>query len=133
MMNILLIDDEKDVRESVAQVLSRAGYRVETAENAELGLAMLKGNDFDLLISDIIMPGIDGVQAIKAVREKNKNMKILAISGGGNFGLKDYKPQAITTTAYLQAAADAGADSILTKPFTRAELVELVNNLLQDE
>lgn len=133
MMNILLIDDEKDVRESVAQVLSRAGYRVETADNAELGLAMLEENDFDLLISDIIMPGIDGVQTIKAVREKNKNMKILAISGGGNFGLKDYKPQAITTTAYLQAAADAGADSILTKPFTRAELVELVNNLLQDE
>jgi DNA-binding response OmpR family regulator len=133
MMNILLIDDEKDVRESVAQVLSRAGYRVETADDAELGLAMLEDNDFDLLITDIIMPGIDGVQAIKAVREKNKKMKILAISGGGNFGLKDYKPQAITTTAYLQAAADAGADSILTKPFTRAELVELVNNLLQDE
>ena len=133
MINILLIDDEKDVRDSVAQVLSRAGYRVETTENAEMGLAMLEENNFDLLISDIIMPGIDGVQAIKAVREKNKNMKILAISGGGNFGLKDYKPQAITTTAYLQAAADTGADSILTKPFTRAELVELVNNLLQGE
>jgi DNA-binding response OmpR family regulator len=133
MMNILLIDDEKDVRESVAQVLSRAGYRVETTDNAEMGLAMLEENDFDLLISDIIMPGIDGVQAIKAVREKNKKMKILAISGGGNFGLKDYKPLAINTAAYLQAAAAAGADSILTKPFTRAELVELVNNLLQPE
>jgi DNA-binding response OmpR family regulator len=133
MMNILLIDDEKDVRESVAQVLSRAGYRVETAENAEMGLAMLEENDFDLLISDIIMPGIDGVQAIKAIREKNKKMKILAISGGGNFGLKDYKPQAITTTAYLHAAANAGADAVLTKPFARAELVEIVNDLLQSE
>ncbi len=133
MIKILLIDDEKDVRDSVAQVLSRAGYRVETTDNAEMGLAMLEENDFDLLISDIIMPCIDGVQAIKAVREKNKKMKILAISGGGNFGLKDYKPKAITTAAYLQAAADAGADSILTKPFTRAELEELVSNLLQAE
>ena len=133
MISILLIDDEKDVRDAVAQILSRAGYRVETTDNAEMGLAMLEENDFDLLITDIIMPGIDGVQAIKAVREKNKKMKILAISGGGNFGLKDYEPQAIKTTAYLQAAADAGADSILTKPFTRVELVELVSNLLQTE
>jgi CheY-like chemotaxis protein len=133
MINILLIDDEKDVRESVAQVLSRAGYHVEVAENAEVGLAMLEDGDFGLLISDIIMPGIDGVQAIKAVRETNKKMKILAISGGGNFGPKDYKPQAITTAAYLQAAADAGADAILTKPFTRADLVEHVSNLLQPE
>ena len=60
-------------------------------------------------------------------------MKILAISGGGNFGLKDYEPQAIKTVAYLQAAAEAGADSILTKPFTRAELVEQVSDLLQTE
>jgi DNA-binding response OmpR family regulator len=133
MINILLIDDEEDVRDSVAQVLSRAGYRVETTDNAEMGLTMLEENDFDLLISDIIMPGIDGVQAIKAVRKKNKKMKILAISGGGNFGLKYYKPQAITTIAYIQAAADAGADSILTKPFTRAELVAQVYDLLQPE
>jgi CheY-like chemotaxis protein len=133
MINILLIDDEKDVRDSVAEVLGRAGYRVETTDNAELGLAMLEENDFDLLISDIIMPGIDGVQAIKTVRKKNKKMKILAISGGGNFGPKDYKPHAITTSAFLQAAADAGADAIVTKPFTRAELVEHVNNLLQPE
>jgi DNA-binding response OmpR family regulator len=133
MINILLIDDEKDVRESVAQVLSRAGYHVEITDNAKAGLTMLEDGDFDLLICDIIMPGIDGVQAIKSVREKNKKMKILAISGGGNFGPKDYKPQAIKTVAYLQAAADAGADAIVTKPFTRAELVEHVNNLLQPE
>ena len=133
MINILLIDDEKDVRDAVANILSRAGYRVETSENAEVGLAMLEENDFDLLITDVIMPGIDGEQAIKAVREKNKKMKILAISGGGNFGLKDYEPQAIKTVAYLQAAAEAGADSILTKPFTRAELVEQVSDLLQTE
>ena len=133
MISILLIDDEKDVRDAVAQILSRAGYRVETTDNAEMGLAMLDENEFDLLITDIIMPGIDGVQAIKAVREKNKKIRILAISGGGNFGLKDYEPKAIKTVAYLTAAADAGADSILTKPFTRVELVELVSNLLQTE
>jgi CheY-like chemotaxis protein len=133
MINILLIDDEKDVRDAVAKVLSRAGYHVETTDNAKAGLTMLEDGDFDLLISDIIMPGIDGVQAIKAVREKNKKIKILAISGGGNFGLKDYEPQAIKTVAYLQAAADAGADSILPKPFTRVELVQLLSKLLKTE
>lgn len=133
MKNILLIDDEKDVCESVAEVLGRAGYRVATADNVKAGLVMLENGDYELLISDIIMPGVDGVKGIKAVRETNQKMKILAISGGGNMGPNDYNPQAISTTAYLQAAADAGADEILTKPFTRAELVDRVNNLLHDE
>ncbi len=130
MTRILLIDDETDVRESVAKVLSRAGFDVSTAVNAEQGLELLEKQDFDLLISDIIMPGIDGVQAIKIIRRSHANMKILAISGGGNFGLDSYKPEAITTTAYLQAAADAGADWVLTKPFDRTELLDCVQQLV---
>lgn len=129
MTKILLIDDEPDVRESVAKVLTRAGYEVSTTEDAEQGLLLLEEQDFDLLISDIIMPGIDGVHAIKLIRKSHPDMKILAISGGGNFGLESYKPEAITTTAYLQAAKEAGADWVLTKPFERTDLLGCVQQL----
>jgi CheY-like chemotaxis protein len=129
MATILLIDDETDVRESIAKVLSREGYEVATAPNVEQGLKLLDKQHFDVLITDVIMPGIDGVQAIRLVREINPGIRIIAISGGGNFGPKSYQPQAITTTAYLQAATEAGADWVLTKPFERADIVDAVRRL----
>jgi CheY-like chemotaxis protein len=132
MVSILIIDDEPDVRDSVAKVLDRAGYEVVTAESAESGLGILDTRTVDVIITDIIMPGTDGVQAIRKIRETHPHVKILAISGGGNFGIEDYKPDAITTTAYLQAATEAGADAFLTKPFQRQGLTDAVSNLLTD-
>ncbi|MDH4125009.1 MAG: response regulator [Gammaproteobacteria bacterium] len=130
MSSILLIDDEFDVRSAVAKVLSREGFEVSTAENVEQGLKLLDKHHFDVLITDVIMPGIDGVQAIRLVREINPDIKVIAISGGGNFGPKSYQPQAITTTAYLQAATTAGADWVLTKPFQKADIVDAVRQLV---
>ena len=130
MTTILLIDDETDVRDSISRVLKREGFDVLTAENAEVGLALLKKSTVDVLVSDIIMPGMDGVQAIQHVRESNPNMKIIAISGGGNFGTKAYQPKAITTTAYLQAATEAGADWVITKPFEKSELLDSIRELV---
>jgi CheY-like chemotaxis protein len=131
MFRILLIDDEEEVRNSVAKVLGRAGYKVVVAASAQEGIDFLETEAFDILITDIIMPGIDGVQAIRQIREKNPGIKILAISGGGNFGKTEYKPEAITTTAYLQAATEAGADALLTKPFQRKGLTDVIDTLLQ--
>jgi len=133
MTSILLIDDESDVRESVAKVLGREGYEVESAKNAEAGLRLLAEREFDVLITDIIMPGIDGVEAIRRARGHQPGIKIIAISGGGNFGARLYKPDAITTTAYLHAAAEAGADWVITKPFERKTLIESVRRLFEDE
>jgi len=124
---ILLIDDDPDVRDSVAKVLSREGHTVTTVDGAQKGLEMIVKEHFDVLIADLIMPGMDGVQAIRRIREVNGGIKIIAISGGGDFGAKRYRPHAITTTAYLEAAADAGADCVLTKPFERADIVDAVS------
>jgi CheY-like chemotaxis protein len=132
MKNILLIDDDTHVREPIAKALSRAGFNVQTAVNADSGLASLADGEFDLLISDIIMPGIDGVQAIRQARASHPDIKIIAISGGGNFAQETFEPDAITTTAYLRAATDAGADEVLTKPFERQELIAAVNKLTGD-
>jgi CheY-like chemotaxis protein len=70
------------------------------------------------------------VEVITAIRRMRCRTGIIAISGGGNFGPHAYKPEAITTTAYLAAAQQAGADAVLTKPFDKDDLLEAVRRLL---
>jgi CheY-like chemotaxis protein len=123
MQNILVVDDEPDVRDSVKYALDRAGYSVRTAESAMDALAELARNPTDLVITDIIMPQINGVEAIESIRKAFPSVRIIAISGGGNFGVTDYQPTAITTTAYLALAEKAGAHLVLTKPFETVEQV----------
>ena len=132
MARILLIDDELDIRDSTAAVLRREGYDVMVAKDAESGLRAVREQKFDLVICDIIMPGVDGVQAINSIRDTNPDIKIIAISGGGNIGLSSYEPEAITTTAYLRAATEAGAYSVLTKPFGRADIINAVHQTLSE-
>lgn len=127
MASILLIDDEPDIRDSVSRVLGRNGHSVHASENAEAGLRYLEENQIDVVIADLIMPGMNGVEAIKKIRELHAEAKVIAISGGGNFGSAAYQPDAIATTAYLEAAADAGADSVLTKPFELQDLLDAVD------
>jgi CheY-like chemotaxis protein len=133
MTSILLIDDDPDVRDSIAEVLSLEGYDVETAENAERVRDLLDEHSYDVVITDIIMPGMSGVEAIRQARKIRPQIGIIAISGGGNFGPRAYQPEAITTTAYLQAAAEAGANAVLTKPFERAELINAVRRLVHPD
>src|ERR1700730_4808322 len=115
MHSILVIDDEPDVRDAVKRVLDRAGYSVRTAENAMDALEELKRTPVDVVITDIIMPKINGVQAIESIRKEFPWVRIVAISGGGNFGVSSYQPEAITTSAYLASAEKAGAHLVLTK------------------
>jgi CheY-like chemotaxis protein len=130
MQNILVIDDEPDVRDAVKRVLDRAGYSVRTVDNATDALVELKRVATDVVITDIIMPKIDGVQAIESIRKAFPSVRIIAISGGGNFGISTYQPTAITTTAYLASAEVAGAHLALTKPFESGDLIQAVEKVL---
>jgi CheY-like chemotaxis protein len=130
MQNILVIDDEPDVRDAVKRVLDRAGYSVRTADNATDALAELERVATDVVITDIIMPKINGVQAIESIRKAFPSVRIIAISGGGNFGIATYQPTAITTTAYLASAEVAGAHLTLTKPFESGDLIQAVEKVL---
>jgi len=130
MQSILVVDDEPDVRDAVKHVLDRAGYSVRTVDNAMDALADLARNPTDLVITDIIMPQVNGVEAIESIRKSFPSVRIVAISGGGNFGITEYQPTAITTTAYLASAERAGAHLVLTKPFEAVELIQAVETVL---
>lgn len=129
MSSVLIVDDEPDIREVLARLLKREAMEVQLAESGAEGLRKFRASPTDLVITDIIMPDIDGIQFIKTLREEFPQTRIIAISGGGNMGSLGYRPEAITTTAYLVAAERAGADCIITKPFEREELLNKVRSL----
>lgn len=127
---LLLVDDEPDVRASMARVLVRAGYAVRLADSAEQAIAALRAESADLVITDIIMPRQNGVELLRQLKTEFPGTAVIAISGGGNFWPQGYKPVAITTSAYLEAATQAGADSVISKPFEIAELLAVVRAVL---
>jgi YesN/AraC family two-component response regulator len=130
MHRILVIDDEPDVRDGIKRVLDRAGFSVRTVDNATDAMLELRRLAADVVITDIIMPKVNGVDAIECIVREFPMVRIVAISGGGNFDVTGYQPAAITTTAYLAAAKRAGAHCILTKPFESRELIEAVERVM---
>jgi len=130
MPSVLIIDDEAEVSHALRRVLERAGFAVTACMASAEGLAAFERTPTDLVITDIIMPKTHGISVIKSIRAHRPQTRIIAISGGGNFGPLEYQPEAITTSAYLAAATQAGADAVLTKPFDKSELLAVVQRLM---
>ncbi|MGH8134707.1 MAG: response regulator [Steroidobacteraceae bacterium] len=130
MARVLIVDDERDVRGVMARILERAGHEVEVADCGPAGMQAYQANGADVIITDVIMPGQNGVELIQQLRDAGFAGRIIAISGGGNLAAAGYTPGAITTTAYLAAAAKVGANAILTKPFDRQQLLDLISYVL---
>jgi CheY-like chemotaxis protein len=131
MSSILIIDDEAEVSQALRRVLERAGFQVTTCLSGAEGVEAFRKAPADVVITDIIMPKMNGVALMQAIRAHRPGTRIIAISGGGNFGPLDYQPEAITTSAYLAAATQAGADAVLTKPFDKDALLETVQKVLR--
>jgi CheY-like chemotaxis protein len=118
MSAILVIDDDVFIREGVRFVLQRAGHAVTTAADGREGFATYRKADFDLVITDLVMPGYDGLSAIRAITEYDLTAKIVAMSGAaGNSPL-------------LAAAERIGAMATLAKPFRPAALLDIVASCL---
>lgn len=128
-VQILVVDDEPGLRLALGDVLSRAGYKVRTVADAEAALDDLHASRADVLITDVILPGQNGAELIKRVRVLYPSTRIIAISGGGGFGVTGYKPEAITTVSYLAACRTAGAHAVLAKPFKVAEILETIRRV----
>jgi DNA-binding response OmpR family regulator len=127
---VLVVDDEIEVGEAIRRVLERAGFVVSTASSVADGLQLAAQSQPDIVVTDMIMPKVNGIELIKALRSQFPRVRIIAISGGGSLGLLSYKPDAIKTHAYLAAAREAGAEEILTKPFDMADLLAAIRRQL---
>lgn len=130
MPSVLIIDDEPDVGDAIRRVLELEGFAVTVTGGGNEGLLALERGPVDVVITDIFMPKIHGIDVIRTIRAKYANTRIIAMSGGGNFGPLAYEPEAITTSAYLAAAKRAGADEVLTKPFDASDLLAAVRRWL---
>lgn len=121
MARILVVDDETTIASILQQTLTRAGYEVLVARDGVAALEKLSMGGIDLVVTDIIMPNMNGLEMIKEMQKKHPQVKIIAISGGGPRGGPD---------AYLTMAKDMGAVHCLFKPFMLNEVTALVKGLL---
>ncbi|MEM1231050.1 MAG: response regulator [Pseudomonadota bacterium] len=120
MSAILVVDDDPQVLELLSQMLLLEGHTVTRARNGIEAEQAYEDTEFDLVITDLIMPEREGIETIARMRQRTKVMPIIAISGGGRIGPGDY----------LQTAAQMGANATLAKPFNRHDLVTIVTELL---
>lgn len=120
MAAILLADDNQDLRDLLAEALTDAGHAVTSCADGAEALARLGGGSFDLVITDVLMPGADGAEVMQALRRQKLRPRLIVISGGGR----------IDPASYLNMARALGADEVMQKPFTPSRLIEVVARLL---
>lgn len=120
MATILLVEDDNLVRDMLTQVLERAHHKVLGAANGEEATQLLKTNDPDIMVTDIIMPKKSGITLISEVRNGHPMMEIIAISGGGR----------LDPTGYLDLSESIGASVSFEKPVDNAALLMAIDLLL---
>ena len=117
MAHILLVEDDESLRKFLAQALARAGHDVTDFGDGEEAFATLKGKPFDLLLTDIVMPGMDGIELAKRAAEMNTMMKIMFITG--------------FAAVALHPASNAPKQAkVLSKPFHLREIVAEVERMM---
>lgn len=123
-MNVLLVEDSPEVSLSVREILSGAGHAVDDADNGKAALDKLSNNTYDLVVSDIWMPEMDGIALLKEIRGEGNDVPVVVISGGA--------PNApLTYTAPL--ASTFGANAVIYKPFEKEELLKTIDAVLAGE
>jgi DNA-binding response OmpR family regulator len=121
MANILLIDDDEALRDVLAIFLGEAGHEVRLAANGKQGLMLFKQSPADVVVTDLIMPGQEGIETIVALRKERPKLPIIAMSGG-----VEHSP------VYLGLAKKLGAQRTLAKPFSGEELLKAIDEVLAE-
>ncbi len=120
MTRVLLIDDDSFARQTLHAALDRMGFDVCSAEDGETALKLFEHQPAEVVITDMVMPGVDGLDVIGRLRREHPEVTIIAISGGGHL---------IKADDCLDSARKLGADRVLRKPFSLYDLKALVVEL----
>ena len=119
MKKILVIDDERTVRTVLQRMLEQESFEVMTAVNGLEGIELHANNSFDIIITDLFMPGMDGIETIVNLKKEYPDSKIIAMTGVIGRFHRDF----------LKSAHLLGANKTLIKPFSKEKLIECVNSL----
>jgi PAS domain S-box-containing protein len=117
---VLVVDDEEDVRVLVADIIREGGFEVETASGGAEALGLAKGRKFDVLVTDLGMPGMSGWEVARSCREQEPDISVILLTGWG-------------ATIDAGEAERAGVDRVLKKPFDMKELLRAVHELMADQ
>lgn len=118
MKNILIIDDEKSIRESLKGILQDEGFRTLFAENGEEGVALVREENPDLVLLDIWMPGIDGIEALRRIRSTSPDQLVVMMSGHG-------------TIETAVKATKLGAFDFIEKPLSLEKVLLAIQNAMK--
>lgn len=121
MPKVLIIDDEEDIRNVLKDMLDMAGYASDTAENGKKAKELYDKNEYDVIITDIIMPEQSGFEIVLDFRNKGQQDRVIAISGGRRTSAEDY----------LNIASHFGVAAIFSKPPNYKDLVDKVREIIE--
>ncbi|MCP4653479.1 MAG: response regulator [Candidatus Omnitrophica bacterium] len=119
MIKILVVDDEQMICELVKEVFERKGHTVYAEVNPVKALSIVEKEGTQVVLLDVVMPEMDGLEVLGKIKAKNKDIKVIIITF-----LEDEETR--------QKAMDLGADAFLTKPFVTEDLEDLVMNKIQE-
>ena len=127
--NVLVVDDDCLVRATLKLFLEKDGWTVTDARNGKQALAFVMSRAFDLIVTDLMMPEMEGIETIREIRRAGIETPILVISGG---------PTATKSSGrtlvhdFLRMSRDLGASETLRKPFTSREFLDKIHGLLKN-
>lgn len=121
---ILIVDDYGDLLNTVGELIEEAGYEVTVTTSGRAAIQLNRTRRFDVVITDIFMPEVDGIELILGLRQSDPTVKIIAMSAGGA------QLRALTKEEFLQVAHVHGADRTIPKPIDTRRLLAMVRELL---
>jgi len=113
---VLIVDDETNMRRTLTDILLDEGYEVASAATGEEAIELCASNEYDVILMDVRMPGIDGVEAFRKIRRHREGVRVILMSA---YGLDDLK----------HAALDEGAVAFLAKPLDLEKTVNLISEV----
>ena len=119
---MLIVEDDPDLLRLMAQAFTRAGFDTHGARNGREGVRVLGALQPDLMVTDIVMPDMEGIATIIEAKRCSPETRVIAISGGGKYGRSD---------SFLQWAEELGADEVLAKPFAMSSLIVAARLLVE--